>query len=71
MDSYASENVQSTAICRCADNTSIVPPIGATGTPEASTWAMMLVGFVSIALAKYRARGAERLSPPLAAARLS
>ena len=71
MDSYASENVQSTAICRCADNTSIVPPIGATGTPEASTWAMMLVGYVSIAVAKYRARGAERLSPPLAAARLS
>lgn len=71
MDSYSSENVQSTAIRHCVDNTSIVPPVGATGTPEASTWAMMLVGFVSIALAKYRAGGAERLSPPFAAARLS
>jgi hypothetical protein len=68
MDSYASENVQRTAICHRVDNTSIVPPVGA---PAASIWAMMLVGFVSIALAKYRARGAERLSPPFAAARLS
>jgi hypothetical protein len=71
MDSYSSQNVQSTAICHCVDNTSIVPPVGATGRRKPSTWAMMLVGFVSITLAKYRARGAERLSPPFAAARLS
>lgn len=38
------------------DNLSIVPAVGAAGTPEMSTWAMMFIGFGGISLAGYRAR---------------
>jgi hypothetical protein len=30
------------------DNLSIVPAVGAAGTPEMSTWAMMFIGFGGI-----------------------
>ncbi len=36
------------------------PSAGA--TPEASTWAMTLIGAVALALARYRTSGSERLS---------